>query len=437
MLTRRDFLRMSVAGVGAASGLAALAGCGGGDGSGSGGSDDTITLLNWDPIEKGTPLADALATVEKQAGMKIDIQPTPNADYDTKLLTIMSSGSPPDVIRINDDFVLGYSDQGQLTDLNPFLDQDGLKADQFFEHPFNFPIQSDGKHTAWAAGTQPNVVIYNVDLFKEAGLPLPPTTWTDEDWKWDDFLAAAKKLTDPGKRWGVLSFDDTSAETTYTVNNGSDGIYSKDGKRFTLADPASVEGIQWVADLTHKHKVQPPWTKIQAGASNPNFALSMFVNGEVAMMTRNFSSAAYIKDNAKFNWDIAPIPGNKDQKTISTLIVWAIPAKAQNPELAWKVLKFFASEEGAGELAAQQDMIPANREAAKVIKSTAGESPAHLELAVEAVEHGVNENFSEHIQRARAIYRPELELVWGGQKSAEEALNGVKDQVEQALAGQL
>ncbi|WP_020576936.1 ABC transporter substrate-binding protein [Actinopolymorpha alba] len=430
MFTRRSFLRTSAAV--AATGLAGAAGCGGG---GSTSADDGITFLNWDPVEKGTPLANAVRAFQKGSGVKVAIQPAPSSDYDTKLLTIMASGSPPDAIRINDDFVLGYSQQDQLLDLNPYIKRDGLKESDYFEHPFTFPIQSDGRHTAWASGTQPNMVFYNVDAFREAGLPLPPTTWSDENWQWEDFLAAATKLTIPGKRWGVLVFDDTSSETTFTVNNGTDGIYSKDGKRFTLADPASAEGIQWLADLSLKHKVQPPWSTIQAGSGNPNYALSLFATGKVAMMTRNFGAASYLRQNIKdFTWDLAPIPARKSQQTISTLIVWAIPAKAKHPDQAWKLLRSFTDPEGAQELAEQQNLVPASRQAATLLEK-AGATPEHLPLVIAATEHGVNENFSPHIQQARAIYRPQLDLIYTGQKSAADALGEVRDRVEQALAG--
>lgn len=36
-------------------------------------------------------------------------------------------------------------------------------------------------------------------------------------------------------------------------------------------------------------------------------------------------------------------------------------------------------------------------------------------------------------QQARAICRPQLDLIYSGQKSAAEALGAVKDRVEQAL----
>lgn len=406
---------------------------GGTFGCGGGASDGGIAFLNWDPVQKGTPLADAVAAFEED-GVKVEIQPARSSDYDTKLLTVMSSGATPDAIRINDDYVLGYSEQDQLLDLKPYLEKDKIDAADYFEHPFNFPVQSDGAHTAWASGTQPNMTFYNIDAFKEAGVPLPPTTWTDEGWQWEDFLAAAQKLTIPDKRWGVLVYDDTSSETVFTVNNGTDGIYSKDGTQFTLADPGSVEGIQWLADLTLEHEVQVPWSKIQSGSGNPNYALDLFVSGQVAMMTRNFGAAAYMRENVKdFEWDIAPIPGRLTQKTISTLIVWAIPAKAQNPDDAWKLLKFFTDPDGARLLAELRDLVPANIEAAKLLEK--GASPAHLPLVIEATKNGVNENFNPHIQEARAIYRPQLDLIYTGQKSAEDALGEVKDRVEEALAG--
>ncbi|GAA4984055.1 ABC transporter substrate-binding protein [Actinopolymorpha pittospori] len=430
MLTRRGFLASAMG----AAGLAGLTACGGNSSTtnGSSGAKD-LAFLNWDPVEKGTPLANAVADFEKASGIKVKVQPAPASDYDTKLLTIMSSGSTPDAIRLNDDYVLGYSQQNTLLDLNPYIEKDGLKETDFFEHPFNFPIQQDGKHTAWATGTQPNMIFYNVDAFKEAGVPLPPTTWTDEGWKWDDFLEAAKRLTIPGKRYGCLVFDDTSSETTFTVNNGTDGIYSKDGKRFTLADPGSVEGIQFIADLTLKHKVQPPWSQIQSGEGNPNYALSLFATGKIAMMTRNFGSAAYMRQNVKdFKWDLAPIPGNKSQKTISTLIVWAIPAKAKNPDQAWKLLKSFTDPEGAKALAVQRDLVPAGKEAAKLLEAK-GVTPEHVSLVIDATENGVNENFNPHIQQARALYRPLLDVIYTGQQSAADALGGVKDRVEQAL----
>jgi multiple sugar transport system substrate-binding protein len=423
-VSRRTLLRSAAAGIG----LAATAGCMTASDSGS------VTLLDWETVP-GTPLGAALKAFEKKTGIHVDVQPTPTTDYDTKLRTVMSSGAPPDVVRMNDDYVRGYSVNGQLLDLNPYIKSDGLKASQYFERPWKFPIQPDGSHTALCVGTQPCVIFYNVDAFRKAGLPLPPTTWTDKNWKWDDFLAVAKRLTIPGKRWGILMYDDTSAETFCTVNNGDPtGIYAADGKTFTLAGKKGVEGIQWLADLTNKHHVQVPWSQLQPQSST-NFDESLFVQGKVAMISRPYGIAPYFSQNIKdFTWDIAPIPGNQGQTTISTMIVWAIPTQGRNHDQSWQLLKYLSEGEGAQILARQRDYVPANLAVAKRLKGD-GSPPAHLDLLSQAIEHATNENVSPNVDRARTIYRPQLELVWNGQKTAAEVLGSVKDQVNQALAG--
>ncbi|MFI6344251.1 ABC transporter substrate-binding protein [Streptomyces sp. NPDC050560] len=423
-VSRRTLLRSAAAGAG----LAATAGCM------TPSESDAVTLLDWETVP-GTPLGDALEAFERKTGIHVDVQPTPTSDYDTKLRTVMSSGVPPDVVRMNDDFVRGYSAGGQLLDLNPYIKQDGLRQEDYFERAWRFPVQPNGEHTALCVGTQPCVIFYNVDAFKEAGVPLPPTTWTDKGWTWDDFLATAKKLTVPGKRWGVLMYDDTSAETTCTVNNGDPtGIYSADGKRFTLASPQGVDGIQWLADLTNKHHVQVPWSRLQPD-STTNFDDSLFVQGKVAMVSRAYGIAPYYSQNVKdFTWDIAPIPGNRGQTTISTMIVWALPKQGRNHHQAWQLLKFLSEGQGAEILARQHNYVPANREVARGLKSN-GRPPAHLGLLSEAIEHATNENVSPNVDRARTIYRPQLQQVWLGQKTAAEVLGSVESRVNKALSG--
>jgi multiple sugar transport system substrate-binding protein len=262
-LSRRRFL----AGLGGISaGLAAggvLAGCGG-NGNAGGGSKKGLTFLNWEAV-KGNPLEEAIQAFEKQSGTSVTIQPAVTQEYDTKMRTLIAGGSPPDVMRINDDFVRGFSEQGALLDLKPYIDKDKLDTTQFAKETFEFPKQPDGSHTAWVLGYEPRLIFYNVDLFKKAGVPLPPTTWSPTGWTWADFEDRAKKLTDPSKKqYGALVYLDTGYEQTFTVNHGSQtGIFSTDGTQFTLPGSKEVEALQWATDLTCKYMVQPQWSAMQ------------------------------------------------------------------------------------------------------------------------------------------------------------------------------
>ena len=214
-LSRRRFLA-GLTGI-AASG--ALAGCGG-NGNAGGDSKKSLTFLNWQQV-KGTPLEQAIQAYEKSSGTKVKCSRRSRRSTHQDR-TLIAGGSPPDVMRINDDFVRGFSTQGALLDLKSYIEKDKLDTSQFAKETYEFPKQPDGSHTAWVLGYEPRLIFYNVDLFKQAGVPLPPTTWSSTGWTWDDFQEKAKKLTDPAKKqYGALVYLDTGYEQTFTVNHGS------------------------------------------------------------------------------------------------------------------------------------------------------------------------------------------------------------------------
>lgn len=393
-----------------------------------------VSFMNWDPIA-GTPLETAINAFEEQSGITVNVQPTPTQDCDTKFRTLLASGSPPDVMRINDDFVRGYSVAEQLMDLRPFIEESGLNPDEYNRHPFTFPIQPDGEHTAWSIGTQPGMIFYNKTMFEEAGVKLPPGTWTSEGWTWDDFLETAKQLTNAGEQqWGALIYDDTGSETIFSVNNGEEsGIYSVDGSEFTLANPKGIEAIQWLADLSCVHEVQPPWSVLQQDDAGNQ----LFAAGRVGMIERTFGTASYFHQNVRdFEWDVAPVPAKESQTTIATLIVFCIPKNAPNPEGAWELLNFLGGPEGGRIFAEAGQFAPVYTAAIDLLQPVNG-MPEHLDLLKEAVEHSTNENFGVHIPQARLIYRPQLDLIYTCQQSAEEVLTSIRPDVEDALAGEV
>jgi multiple sugar transport system substrate-binding protein len=425
-ITRQHFLR----GMALAAGSAALAGCGGGSGS----SSNEITFMNWEETE-GTPLGEVLKVFEKKTGMKVTIQPAPEGDaYDAKMRTVLSSGSPPDVFRINDDFVRGFSKDGALLDLSKYMKKSNLDTNQFIMPSFNFPEQPDGSHTAWVVGIEPRLIYYNVDIFKEAGVALPPTEWTSENWTWDDFLNTAKQLTVKEDQWGGLIYYDTGYEQTFSVNNGDEpGIYSEDGKDFTLASPKGAEAVQWATDLTCEHGVQPPWSQLQQEFIDQQ----LFAQGKVAMIFGTFGIVPYLEETIKdFTWDVAPPPAKVHQMTEASVIVFASGTDSENPEGAWKLLNFLSSEEAGKILAKGRAFNPINKEAAKLIKPT-DQPPAHINLFAEASNYLTAPNQTDATNEARDLYRPALDKVYNCEASAQEVLNSVKPRVEELLAGKM
>lgn len=444
-LSRRRFLHGLALGAGATALAACVApGMPGnsanestGEGDTAGGSTEAqvVSIMNWDEIA-GTPFEAVLNAYQDASGVTVDVQPSPAQDYETRMRTMIAGGTAPDIMRINDDFVRGYTSEGALLDLTSFLERDGITSEGYFETIYNFPKQPTGEYTAWSVGCQPNVIFYNKNMFEDAGVPLPPTTWTDENWKFADVLEAAQAMTVAGEKWGALFYSSTGYETVFPVSNGEpNGIYSFDGSEFTLANPKSIEAIQWVTDLTCVHGVQPEWGVVtRSGAPN-----QLFAGGQIGMYLNVFGVAPYMRQNATdFVWDIAPVPGQEAQTTIATIVCFCIPSVATNTDGAWDLLRYMSEPEGAKIFADSGAFIPPLREMATyMINNNGDQPPEHISLVLDALDHSVTENFSTYIERARSFYRPELELVYTCQETAEDALTGIREEVEKALAGEV
>ena len=129
----------------------ALAACvQGGPTSPAGSSAPAVGAVTWmhnaNPATSGfDKVAEAFRA--KYPNVKLDVQQQTD-QYDDKLLAAYSAGSPPDVLRLNDDFVLPYKTKNLLAPLDGYVKSSGLKRDDFQPAVFDFPVH-DGKRWCW------------------------------------------------------------------------------------------------------------------------------------------------------------------------------------------------------------------------------------------------------------------------------------------------
>ncbi len=424
-LTRRTFLVAS----GLTAATAALAACSAGAGTGSGGST-TITGAGWDDGITDLLFGDVRTAWQKKTGDTLKPQASvPFTDYQTRFRTLIAGGSPPDVMRLNDDFLRELTDKKSIRDLSAYIKHSDVDLGDYYANVYDFATFGT-QRTAQIIGTQPRVIYYNKTMFQKAGVPLPPTDWTDEGWTWDDFLAAAQALTRGPDQYGCVVVKDTGYENTFSVNNGGEGVFSKDGHRFTLADPSGYEAVQWVADLALKHKVAPSWGEIQPDQAEQQ----LFAAGRLGMLFGASSGASYFQQNVHdFEWDIAPVPGKVRQQQEGSMIVTVIPTKAKNPDLAWDFLNYAAGPEGGAYFAKAGICVPVNKTAAQSLPAT-GQPPANVKLLAQAADHNSSVNSTTATSQAVAIYRPQLEKVYIGETTAKDALTSVRTQIEALIA---
>jgi multiple sugar transport system substrate-binding protein len=346
---------------------------------------------------------------------------------------MMAAGTPPDVSRINDNYVYDYADQKLTQPMDPFLKQSTFRKQDFYELIFNFGAEADGKRWAWPIGAAGRLLFVNLELFRRAGVTPPPNQkWDPTGWTMDDYLDMARRLSKPPDAWGGLVFSDTGYEQTWAVNSGHpDGVFSKDGKRFTLADPVSIEAMQWVADLAVRHQVHPDrQTQVKEGAP------TLFESGKIGMLYSGFGQVGRFRKNAQFEWDVAPLPKKAQRRTVNSLITYGIPAQAKEPQGGWDILEFTAGPVGARVFAQTGYVIPIHRKYAdEISKAGAGQAPKNLHLFVEALDfHTLPSPLARNVEDPRALYRPKLyDEVDAGKVTAREMLTSVRPAVEALL----
>lgn len=369
---------------------------------------------------------------QKHPNIDVEIIHVPNfrAMHD-KGKAMMAANDAPDIIRIDDDFVAGYAVRDLLLPLDDLFTKHKFDT-KGYHQDFRGWARVNGKQYALPIGMHARALFVNEDMFKAAGVPLPPTKWADPSWKWNDMLNSAKKLSKPDQGiYGVSILNDNGFEETWSRSNGGMGTYAKDGRSLALADDVSIEAYQWLADLIHVHKVHPPYSSY---TQMP--IVDQFVAGRVAMFmgTNGNINNLRKKIGNKFTWSIRPLPMQKTVMVEGSINTHAIPKNAKNPDAAFLFLKFLTSEESQKIIASTNWAFPVHPEWAEKYYVQPNQAPKNQEVFVEGwkkyfmpVAKTVND------EQVTNLYRRPMQAAWAGEKKVAEILKPIKAEADKLL----
>jgi len=297
---------------------------------------------------------------------------------------------------------------------------------------------TDGKMLSMPFNSSTPVVFYNKDAMRKAGLDPshPPRTWPE-------LAAVSRKMVKAGvvkygfitgwQSWVQLeNFSAWHNVPLGTLENGFGGL----GTEFVFNGPAQVKHIQQLAD----------WQKddVFHYAGRRSDGNPLFINGESAFLMGSSAALAGLKDNCKFELGITMLPYwpdlvKKPRNSIiggATLWVLAKHKKAEYKGVA-EFLNFLSSPEiqadwhqftgylpityAAYELSKKQGYYKTMPDAEVAIKQMTLNPPTPNSKGL---------RFGNYVQ-GRDIINEELENVWTGKKTAQQALT---DAVERGNA---
>lgn len=290
--------------------------------------------------------------------IKVKFEPTSWGAYWTQLQTRIAGGAAPDVMRMSGAYMLNFAADGALLPLDDLVRRDKLDMSQYFNTGDIFLF--GGKTYGLPEFGDIVGVYYNVDRLEEAGVAAPGSEWT-----WNDMAVLARKLTvrsgDQVKRWGLMLdlFIGGNGQTSWVnflLQNGTRAL-SDDKRRAILDAPAAIEAIEFLAGLYQKDRSIP-------GSEVP-YTFQSFADEKAAMMYALVPiGIPIILGNAKFRWDIAPVPKGKRFASETNFVGFAISSQSKQQEAAWRFVKFLAGPTAQSIIARKRQGIPALKSAA-------------------------------------------------------------------------
>src|SRR5689334_9157994 len=312
--------------------LVASAGCGG-----SSSSNGVVNVTVWHGYEdiEGKAMTSAAARFNAtHPKIHVTVQNYGNADYALqKVLTAIRGGSYPDIAYLYGSWAANIARSPTAVDLTSRIKEPGVNWNDFWPAERQ-AVQVGDKVIGMPALVDNLALVYNKKLFDQAGIPYPTADWT-----WDDFRAAAKRLTDPGaKQFGWAYVADGSEDTVWRFDallwQAGGDILTPDQKHAAFNSAAGVKAatlLQQMATVDHS---------VYLDNGNGNYA-NLFNSGKIAML---FTGPWDLSAFTDVDYGIQILPANRTHATISGPDQWVMFDNGDaRRKAAWEFLKWFTS----------------------------------------------------------------------------------------------
>ncbi|MEV1055062.1 extracellular solute-binding protein [Streptomyces sp. NPDC049887] len=411
-----------LAGAVAAVSATALTACGLLPGGGSG--DRTVTVwLMKDSVSDDFLERFVTEFEQTHPGVRLDVTFQEWTGIGKKVLAALESDDAPDVIEVGNTQVAQYAESEGLLDLTLESVRDLGGEDWLPGLAEPGRVHGTQYGIPWYAANR--VVVYNKDLFKEAGIGRPPRTRAE-------WLEDTERLNTGGTQGIYLSGQDWYTLAGFVWDEGGDLAADRGGVwQGTLHEPAAVRGMTF-------------YKKLQALGDGPADADEMtppqtgvFAEGDVAQIIATPSAATLVvKENPALEGRLGffPVPGKSAGKPGAVFTGGSdliIPEKAGERAAAIEVVKALAGERWQTDLARTMSYVPNKTGLASVVEGQEGTAA----MAAGAAQGRATPNSPQwaEVEEDNPI-KPYMTAVLGGAEPATAGL-AASERITAALAG--
>ena len=369
------------------------------------------------------------------AGVTVEYQSTPWADYHTKLLTQVAGGAAPDAFAHSNVYYPKFIAKGGAVPLEDLI---ATAPDYDLEDfiPTSLRLSTYGgklyglPHIS-SAFTQ----VWNKQVFGELGLPSPNELDAKGEWTWETFLDCAQKATkrDAAGKAERLGYGGAwlnyRGVSSWAWQNGGDVLKQPNLDEFVLNLEPGAEAVQFMADLINKYKVSPAAGEILVDTT------SDFNTGRIAMFESWANLGALGMDTHEVG-DLVYPAKNKTRVTVLHTNSLGIFKGTEHLDLAWDLISLMTGKQGdlaQAEFGIGIVLRESNLDAMTEIFAQRFHVD-HPEVVAEIIHTGRTYDITETHAEENDVFNPAIDEVRAGNKMAKEVLDAIKPEIDALLA---
>lgn len=280
-------------------------------------SGNPVTLTIWDYwADARVGYANLLDAYQKaNPNIKLQRSYVPFADLKQKLLLGSAAGQLPDIVLIDNPDHPAFSSAGILADITSYISAWG-QANQYLDGPW--------KSTLWKSKNYgiPNnsnclALFYNKDMFDQAGAT-PPTTW-------EELKTTAAKMT----KNGVYGLSMSLVKSEEGAFQFLPFLWEAGSDLDKLDGPEATTALDFIVGLVKAKSLSSEslnWTQQDA--------ITQFIAQKAAMCINGPWQFPGLQKDAKFNWQVVPLPKGAQAASILGGENWAVTSTSKNTKEA-------------------------------------------------------------------------------------------------------
>lgn len=254
---------------------------------------------------------------EKKTGIKIKTEAYPYSDLlETIQIRAKSESKKVDVVLVDAPLTANYAVNGYIKSLDPYFTEE--EVDNTWAETSAKEGYYNGEFYSAPLNNSTQVLYYNKDLLKKAGVEFPPAD-VEKRWTWSEVVEAAKKVDNLGKDiWGLCfgQVDRYYQLQALPMSLGGGSGVVEDGLKAEVTTDPWIEAFSWYRKLFNEWKIAPKGV-------GPGQMPDMFTAGEIGFLVQGLWDMQTFLD-ADVNYAVAPHPYFKGEEPVTPTNSWHV-----------------------------------------------------------------------------------------------------------------